>query len=421
MEFKEIRETINAASLYLNKLESIENEVSIAQSQILTSARSAEENVDKIFNKIQELILKSLDERKLILKNQIHEIKDSSIKPLSDCKSVVLDKIKQTKDFLKLGDNLVKKENNIDCLRLFISRSSLLGSLPAVPTLNDVPYICFSYENNIEDLLNNGVNNFGEVLKTSPVQIIQMTEKPGGIYIEWQMVDLSENFKDVHEFCLQKAIDNESRANFETCYIGLDYQYLVKDVNVNQSYLFRINCKYEGSNQESPWSIPQSFKTSLKPFSWAISSDNFISVDGKIAHLLKDEPGFLVSDGPQFKIGHTIEFTILEMDTKAASFGIATTDDINTISQLNFFEKSTFILTSDGHIFLEGIEKSTHFPKLNKKSKFAFTSELSKNNKILMHIDLEEKRATYELNVDEICNFFFIANVPTCNWKIMIE
>lgn len=114
---------------------------------------------------------------------------------------------------------------------------------------------------------------------------------------------------------MQKAFGNVVAekhliVNFSDCYIGPEPQCLVKDLQPNQPYSFRVCCKFEGSNQWSPWSLPQVTQTTIKPFKWRNNKDFILADNNKIASPIRDSPSILASDGPQFSVGYSVEFTV---------------------------------------------------------------------------------------------------------------
>lgn len=92
--------------------------------------------------------------------------------------------------------------------------------------------------------------------------------------------------------------------------LGLDTQYLVKDLKVDQPYSFRVCCKFEGIHEWSPWSLPQVACTRLRPFCWKINDDFILSNENKIAKPTVASSRVLYSDGAQFYVGHSVEFTV---------------------------------------------------------------------------------------------------------------
>lgn len=93
-------------------------------------------------------------------------------------------------------------------------------------------------------------------------------------------------------------------------FLGLDTQFLVKDLKVDQPYSFRVCCKFEGIHEWSPWSLPQVSCTNLRPFCWKSNDDFILSNENKIAKPTVDFPRILYSDGAQFCVGHSVEFTV---------------------------------------------------------------------------------------------------------------
>lgn len=93
-------------------------------------------------------------------------------------------------------------------------------------------------------------------------------------------------------------------------FLGLDTQFLVKDLKVDQPYSFRVCCKFEGIHEWSPWSLPQVSCTNLRPFCWKSNDDFILSNENKIAKPTADFPRILYSDGAQFCVGHSVEFTV---------------------------------------------------------------------------------------------------------------
>lgn len=76
-------------------------------------------------------------------------------------------------------------------------------------------------------------------------------------------------------------------------------------------------CKYEGCDNWSPWSLPQVGKTTLKPFTWCLNDKFQLSSDSKIVTPCDGvKNGIIYSNGPQFTVGHSVEFTVMLFNTK---------------------------------------------------------------------------------------------------------
>lgn len=105
------------------------------------------------------------------------QARNQSLAPLEASKSDISSKIGITNKLINDGECLLNGTNkNFD---EFSEKSSLLGSLPAIPELKEVPYISFQYEPNLESELLDICTQFGEVSRIAPVQVpkLQFLEK----------------------------------------------------------------------------------------------------------------------------------------------------------------------------------------------------------------------------------------------------
>ncbi|VEN48941.1 unnamed protein product [Callosobruchus maculatus] len=265
-------------------------------------------------------------------------------------------------------------------------------------------------------------------LRLHSFQITQMTEKPGAILVEWQIVENEERMTDIQDFRLQRAFgdvikDKHLIVNFNDCYKGPESQYLVRDLQPGQPYSFRVSCKFEGIAEWSSWSLPQVFCTNLRPFSWQENADFMISAENKIAKPCRDNASILFSDGAQFFVGHSIEFTFLETDEKhsKAIIGLVTEDIAQTISNLESLKEGSFLIMQNGQILVDGTEKSTVLPAFVKGQKVSFSSGVANSGKLRLNIDSNEKRVTYDWLVKPDSKMYFVAQFSSTHWKIFVE
>lgn len=167
-----------------------------------------------------------------------------------------------------------------------------------------------------------------------------MTENPGAILVEWQNVE--EQLNDIQEFRLQRVFgnvltDKHLTANFVDCYTGPETQHLVKDVRVNQQYSFRVCCKFEGAATWSPWSLTQVAMSTIEPFHWRLTEGFLLTNEQKIATPNDDSQQLLlVSDGAQFRVGFSIEFTVSEVFFNEMSCNTHRIKHFSTLRHFNF-------------------------------------------------------------------------------------
>ncbi|KAJ8952962.1 hypothetical protein NQ318_006579 [Aromia moschata] len=410
MDNKEILDTLKAAKLYLSRLNSLEIEVQSAAKQIINTFEETEKHIRETFSNLKDSLLSIINKREVCLLDRAKQIQREGLAPLEECRNVILEKIRTTNKLIDLGDCIMK--GSIHHLDGFNSDATLLGTLPEVPELKEVPFISFHCEPTSETEVIEILTHFGEVSNIAPIQITELVEKPGAILVEWQSIENDERMVDIQEFKLQRAFGDVCKekhlmVNFSDCYTGLDTQCLVKDLQANQPYSFRVCCKFEGTLAWSPWSLPQVARTTLKPFSWQSHRHYVTSNENKIAKPNADSAGILYSDGPQFRVGHSVEFTFLEVDSGDAVVGLVCPTAQNCVTDLRLAGENSFLINQSGNIFVDGTEKSTKLSDFVKGLKVCFTCDLVNEEKVRVNIDSNEKRVTYDWPIKSDSKMFF--------------
>ncbi|XP_072393879.1 cytokine receptor-like factor 3 [Diabrotica undecimpunctata] len=424
MNNTEVHDTVQAANIYLSRLKWLNSELDHAMKQILSTFEETEANVSKTFCNFKEAFIEALNKREKFLLDKAKKTKLEALAPLRECRSMILDKIESTVKLINTGSAIISSEfKNIE---IFSKNASLLGTLPEVPELKEVPYISFSYEPSLEIEIVDKLSELGDIYKIPPVQIAELTEKPGAVLVEWKVVvDNEEKVTDIEEFRLQKALGNvyEDKhlvVNFHDTYKGLDYQFLQKDLKANEKYSFRVCCKFEGTTEWSPWSLPQVGSTSLKHFSWQFSQDYELTNEFKVAKPKRDDMDMLYSEGAQFSAGHAIDFMFLEGHTSDAVVGLVCEGLDELPKNVKQCQEGTFVINRNGKISVDGVEKSTVLPEFHRGSKVSFTCQ-EVNDKLRINIDSKDRRVTYDWSVSPDIKMYFVAQFSSANWKVMVE
>ncbi|GJQ74857.1 hypothetical protein Trydic_g21693 [Trypoxylus dichotomus] len=416
---KEIIESVNAAHDYIHALKELENEVKNAETQIETSACDAEKLIKESFSNLLKDIQQTLENRQQILLQQIHKVRDKSLNPLKDCRNIILTKIDNTQKFKDLASNAIK-DSRLYNAAAFEKNMSALGSLPEVPQLKEVPYISYQYESAVYKDIVDSCKTLGSIQSIAPVQIAWLVEKPGSILVEFMSIEQEDKLTDIQEFRLQKAYLNDGGIFYQDCYIGPESQYLVRDLQINQHYLFRVCCKFEGSSTWSSWSIPQSARTTIKPYSWKDNTSFTLRNENKIAKPNDESTAILYSDGLQFQVGYSIEFVFLECDTKLEKTFIGLSFHC-TMRTLEALMDDSFLIEATGDVYVNGIKKNTRLPEMQVGSKVCFTCELLNESKILMNVECDGKQVTYDWSMSSDDKMYFLASFNSTKWKVMVE
>ncbi|GLV44341.1 uncharacterized protein CBL_12363 [Carabus blaptoides fortunei] len=406
MDKKEIADIIYAAENYVQRLNKLDTNIKQAEKQIVVSGNESLNNINAVFSSLKQSVIDLLDSRKAELEQNILKVQNEGIKPLQECQKVISGKIVQTSDLIAEGNKFLDNSISKDKQKDFYMKSNSLGSLPAVPSLMEVPFIHFTYSDNAHHDIMDMCNHFGSLFFNSPVQINSLTEKPGAILVEWEENEVvDDRLNGLQEFRLQFAFGDTLNnphllVNFHDCYIGPNTEYLKKDLKLNELYSFRVCCKMEGSIEWSPWSVAQVTRTTIHPFCWDEKQTHFTLHDGnRLAIKCSSEPGVLLSMGAQLKPDYSIEFSILEMADQDYPWidgvGLCDEADMHLLNIENYSNMNSFVLLFSGKLFVDGNEKSTKLPCLQKGSKISFNCE-EVNDKIRVYVETGEKNVTYD-------------------------
>ncbi|KAF5301607.1 hypothetical protein FQR65_LT08913 [Abscondita terminalis] len=395
MDVKDVHETLQAANDYLKSLKKLQTDLNHAELQINKTTQESEDTICMVFDNIIASVTATLLNRRKELLNKNKAIKQDALLPLQECHTLILDKIKSTDQLIAEGQKLLNQGLNRPEVIKFNRKSSLLGSLPEVPSLKDVPYVSFQHDSGDETKIIDICKKLGSLIQIAPVQISTLLERPGAILIDWCVNVGEERF--VEKYQLDRAVGDgntdQVTNNFTTCYIGSDLQYLVKDLNKNQNYTFRVRCKFEGEEKWSLWSFPQIGKTNIKSFCWATDENFTLSNDNKIASPLNIDL-MLYSEKIDFSVGYSVEITFLECDHNVNNNYVGLF--ICNKNREFILKDATICLETNGHIYGCGVKKAMQFAPIVKGSKICFTRDCKDNDKFRINMDCGNSRVTYD-------------------------
>lgn len=115
----------------------------------------------------------------------------------------------------------------------------------------------------INEILNN-IYDLGSIVKLGPVKITDIEEKPGCIYVKWD-IDDPDYAGEEHIYVLQKAegeIYDSISDEFVTVYEGTDNCFFVKNLQVNKTVTLRVGIQ----SLEIAWSLPRFAKTKIRNY-----------------------------------------------------------------------------------------------------------------------------------------------------------
>ncbi|KAK4883671.1 hypothetical protein RN001_006990 [Aquatica leii] len=418
MDKKDIKDTLKAAYEYLTQLKRLQTELSSAEQQIHKTTEASENKIKFVFENLIAALTTSLTNRQNELITEIKIIKQNTSGPLQESQILISNKIKSTITFVDEVNKLIDDETTQFQTEEFNQKCSLLGSLPEVPSLKEVPYVSFQHCSVDEQHIIDVCKKLGSLLHIAPVQISTMLERPGALLIDWSVSDSEE--RCVEKYHLQKMFGeistNPNCNSYHTTYIGPSTQYLIKGLNPNQNYTFRVCCKFESDDKWSPWSVPQTNKTSVKPLCWEVNENFVLSNDNTVASPLRID-SMLYSKEIPFSIGYSVELTFLECDNLNNSFIGLFTSNERTKFLLN---RANVCFETNGNIYGSGIKKAMQFSPVCKGAKICFTCECNGKDKQRIDIDCGNSRVSYDWFVAK--KYIYIgAQLNSSKWKIMID
>nr|CAD7602460.1 unnamed protein product [Timema genevievae] len=427
MSKKNIIETVDTAKDYACKLEDLLSSVKGANDQIQTSTQKTISEIDSTFDLLVSTLLESLNKRRALLRTEALRLRDDGLAPLKACRDIIDEKLRVTKLYIEEGRNILRVgglTTSLEKTLCFTEQASLLGSLPAVPNLEEVADLSFQCPvESIVPELQQCVANIGQVSRMGPVQITEVHEKPGALLVQWEEVDY-ERVVDVHSFRLQLAYgdvrgqDHLQLSNYHDAYVGPEGQHLVRDLRPGVPYTFRVCCRVEGSSDWSAWSLPRVALTHQEPFCWGESNSNYlITNEKKLASKTSPEQSVLLSSTAQFGPGHSIEFTVLECGIGCSDEGLGLVT--GPVEGENLIQPGCLFVNTQGSVFVDGAEKTTKLPSLQKCSKVCFTCENIRDGKIRVNVDSNNKTVTYDWSVR--CPLYFAVCFGEMGWKVLVE
>ncbi|RZF47913.1 hypothetical protein LSTR_LSTR008717 [Laodelphax striatellus] len=430
---KSILESIDLATDYSVKLGDLIFSITQAKKQIEDTAHLSSSEIDKVFDVLSSCVHKALEKRRAVLKGRVERIEEQSLKPLNECQKVVQHKLEMTKKYIVEGrdilDQLQNKKVPVDIKTNtnYGNQASLMGGLPAVPGLNEVPALTFQCDLDvIRETLLQEIDDIGSVSSMGPVQLTNVEEKPGGLLVHWEEVELDRPI-DVQSFRLQVASgsypdanQNHSEALYRDLYEGLDCCHLIRDLSPGQPYTLRVCCMDAGSKLWSAWSVPRVAVTHTPPYVWRDCRPYYAtSVEGKIACKQTSDNVVLLSSDLLVGANHSIQFQVLECgETSEWTDGLGLAKDIIS-TDLN--QSGVLFINAKGHVFLDKKEKTTRLPPLTKGCRVSFTCEyFRQQKKMRVNIDSEDKAVTYDW-ILPAPSFYFVMCFRSPGWKILVE
>ncbi|PKK25624.1 cytokine receptor-like factor 3 [Columba livia] len=377
---------------------------------IRESATLTRDVLEQHFSDLKGTLKKLLDERLMSLLQEVDAIEQESIKPLDECQKLIEHGVSTADDLLREGESAVHgdvgQQNEKLCSFTNKALHIQLDSLPEVPSLVDVPCLSAQLDDCLLTILKNQIFRHGTVASRPPVQLEEFVEKPGGILVRWCKVDDDFVPQDYREF-------------------------IVLHIDPNVDYQFRVCARGDGRQEWSPWSVPQTGRTTLVPHEWTAGLEGYSLSSRRNIALRNDSQscGVLYSKAPTYFCGQTLTFRIetVGQPDRRDSLGVC-------VEQQNGYDSlqrdKAVCISTNGAVFVNGKEMTNQLPAVTSGSTVTFDMEVvplgpSSNeggtSKLRVTISSNNREVVFDWVLDQCCvSLYFGCSFSYPGWKVLV-
>ncbi|XP_067859951.1 cytokine receptor-like factor 3 [Heptranchias perlo] len=426
---QEAKESIEAAKNYKDELQERLQGLTQARKQINGSAVQTRDVLRHHFNELKAMLVKLLDERLVLLLQEVDKVEQESVKPLDDCQKLIEHGVNTAEELLREGEIALlcgvaeeEKLGNFTKKALQIQ----LDSLPEVPSLVEVPCLSAQLDECFLSSVKDRIFSHGAVASRPPVQIEELTERPGGILVRW--------CKDDDDFVAQEyrlQFCKNTASHFHDAYVGPDTEFVVLHIDPNIGYTFRVCARGEGRMEWSPWSIPQSAYTTLTAHEWITGCEGFSLSSRRDMALRNDSPtcGVLYSKEPTYTSGQTLTFRMeaAGLPDKRDSIGVCV-EPQNGCDSLQ--RDKAVCISSNGAVFVNGKEMTNQLPCISTGSSVTFDMEVvslgssfndAASFKLRVILSSGNREVVFDWLLDQPCQaLYFGCSFAYPGWKVLV-
>ncbi|GFO09750.1 cytokine receptor-like factor 3 [Plakobranchus ocellatus] len=397
-------EILDSAHSYRYELAEVLDGIKSLQEQINLSSDAALKQVEAHFAKLKTVVIKAMDKRLCQLQREIESIRESALKPLEECKSLVDDGLASAAQVMEEGGDILKNdpESNLEKLVNFKEdpKTKALGSVPAIPDSAEVACVNVSLSPDLRRQLEEAIALEGKVLAHAPVQITDVIEKPGSLLVQWAEEDL-----------------NPTNAVFHTAYVGTSTSFTVKHLRTQTAYTFRVCGRGESDTPWSAWSVPRVSATSIEHYQWAEPKDKTYTLSNENKTVTRTNEGLthvIYSHKPSLVLGNTLTMKVLDDADKSPGDGLCIAVKNDAVDHFNLDQAEEIIyINLYGSVFVNGQEMTMQLPEIKRGSVVAFETEAVSNGKVRVHIQTEDKEVTFDWKLEHVSSAQGMLGVPS--------
>ncbi|XP_015111981.1 cytokine receptor-like factor 3 [Diachasma alloeum] len=416
------QKTISNIQEYIRKLEEQFKELDKADAQVIKTTDRVLQEIDDSYDHLISNIAKEINKKRELMKLEAKVFKNESLVPLKACREEIHRQILKTKKSISTIESMKNEYHSMSHVERheLLSADRQIGGIPAVPFLDELPYLNFKSPSRaqVNELLNR-VYNMGTILRLGPVQITDIEEKPGSVFVKWGIADPEYAFED-HIYVLQRALGevlDPTSNEFTTIYEGSEESCFVKNVEINRPITLRVGIQ----SLESAWSSMRITKTSVPNYGWSLNNEDYmITNNGTVAAKINDHVSAVFSREALIDANQIIEFKFLEVPAQVMSDeGIALLSEPGGKND-SLRRRGSLMITARGKIFMDGEEKLMQLPSVHSGTRIIFTIARRDEETLRVNIECSDKAVTYYWNV-ETPLYFSARFLQSKKWNLMVK
>ncbi|EDO36959.1 predicted protein [Nematostella vectensis] len=439
-----IKESLKKLEEYDIYLRSRLSDIKSTKDGVRCSLDKAREEVALKFAAIQDEVLQCLDSRQKEILHAIGDIERKDLEPLGNLEEKINSDLENVLRLAAEGNTCLEKEDSVLLAEAEKVKSELVvhpTRYPDIPCLSHT--LSVSFGDTTQPLIDI-VKLIGEVSMTGSLQIVDMTEQPGGMLVQWDDETFSDNesftdYSGIQEYMLQycRTLDrgnNEAAAVFSTVYSGEEMSHIVTDLEPHVSYTFRVCGRFGKDGKWSSWSIPRKGITTLEPHEW--STEDCVNANKLIVYQLSndrrtatkvfpDSSKLLRSRTMSYRIDTSLKFTIAETGDPSNGDGLGLTTshfDFSNPKQSLQCSGCTSI-NSKGLVYVNGSCMKTRLPPFKRGSVVALEASKLSPGKLRVSISVDDKQVTFDWQLqekDDCTKLFFAMGFQHSGWQVSV-
>ncbi|XP_043190481.1 cytokine receptor-like factor 3 isoform X2 [Amphibalanus amphitrite] len=379
-----------------------------AKVQIQSSADQTEAALESAMAAVLQQVSAALDERKAQLMKEVADVKNTALKQAESCSRLAQEHLQRTEELLgslQSGDSLEAKQMTAEAIEELASQLPAPSSLPR-PALQ--------------------LPSSGAVL--AAVRQLGRVESTVTVAGYEDDCDPSEGDGSYRlQYCYGDA-NKQTSPVFHTAYEGPETSTLVRRLQCDVIYSFRVSRQVSAGGAWGGWSPPVTGATTLPHYEWSPSPAYSITDSGRIACRTGDGgdtytggDSVIYSAGAQLRPGAALRVAVVEAGSGCSDEGLALLDGRPDQGEDGaLIGKGALFVSATGEVYVNGRRRQMRLPPLQAGSYLTFSTERRDQQTTRVCLETGDKQVVYDWKT-ESTDLWLAASFNELGWKLMLE